>query len=63
MSNLEKKCEEIFRMEFYDIQARLNEPRGSLHESYLLGISDGIVMMATHLGIVLRPDLLEDAHE
>lgn len=63
MIDSEKELQEIFRVEFYDIQARLNEPRGSLHESYLLGVSDGIVMMAAHLGIALRPDLLEGANE
>jgi hypothetical protein len=59
MSDLDH--EEIFRLEFHDVQKRLEDPDNSLHESYLLGVSSGIVIMATHLGIILRPELLKDS--
>lgn len=64
MINLEEAYGEVFRMELADAHNRMNQDMSCVsHECYLLGVADGIVIMATHLGIVLRPDLLEGVKE
>lgn len=61
MSNAEQEYGEIFRMELADVHNRMNQDMSCVsHECYLLGVAEGIVTMATHLGIALRPDLLEE---
>lgn len=63
MIDAEKEYGEVFRMEFRHIQESLTDPRCSNSKPYLIGVSDGIAIMASHLGIALRPDPLEDVKE
>jgi hypothetical protein len=63
MSEIEKQYGEVFRMELRDIHERMETSNSVPHDSYLLGVADGIVIMASHMGIMLRPDLVEDTKE
>ena len=50
----------LLHAELADVHKRMDKAlHGSLHESYLLGVADGLVIAASHLGLTLRPDLVE----
>lgn len=62
MSDTAKEFSEIFRMEFEYTQALVASSRGP-KDIYLLGVADGISIMASHLGIALRSGPPEEVKE
>ena len=54
----------LLRAELAEVHRRLDEgPNAPAHDSYLLGLADGFIIAANHLGITLRPDLVEDRNK
>ena len=54
----------LLRADLLYVQRRLDEgPNDAVHDSYLFGLADGLIIAASHLGITLRPDLVEDRDE